>query len=197
MSKRRIKVKATVHLHITMPDKPAKSIVDIAGQLGRYAVDAFEFLHEGLDYTVRKIHGPSNNALENVVRWMRENSIDPEDVETLMESGSLPHPVVSIIEDLGGPAEFRQKINRHVAGPELCWGLRDLALEKWGVMAPAVLGSWGLFKTKDFGRMVFALVENDLLQKQPEDCIDDFNDVFDFTTAFRQGFKITLPGRDD
>ncbi|MBK8271100.1 MAG: hypothetical protein IPK83_23415 [Planctomycetes bacterium] len=180
-----------------MTDKPTKSIVDIARELDRYKVDAFEFLHEGLDYTVRRIHGPSNNAIENVVRWMRENSIDPEDIETLMESGSLPHPVVNIIEDLGGSAEFRQKINRHVGGPELCWGLRDLALEKWGIMAQAVLGSWGIFKTRDFGRMVFALVENDLLQKQPEDRVEDFDNVFEFNKAFCQGFKITLPGSDD
>ena len=35
---------------------------------------------------------------------------------------------------------------------------------------------------------VFALVDNDYLQKQPNDRIDDFQDVFDFNQAFNDGF---------
>lgn len=180
-----------------MAEKPRKSILDIAHELGRYSVDAFEFLHEGLDYTVRKVHGPADNSLESVIRWARENDIDFDNLEALIENDELPAAVVNVIEELGGAAEFRQKSNRHVGGQELCWGLRDLALEKWGVMASAVLGSWGLTRTVDFGRMVFALVDNDLLQKQPDDRIEDFENVFDFRTAFTNSYRITLAGSDD
>jgi uncharacterized repeat protein (TIGR04138 family) len=38
--------------------------------------------------------------------------------------------------------------------------------------------------------IIFALVENDWLQKQPADSIDDFNQVFDFDEAFDQSYQI-------
>ncbi|MBX3394989.1 MAG: hypothetical protein KF841_06440 [Phycisphaerae bacterium] len=197
MAKRKIHAETKIEIVLTMPDDPRKSIVEIANELGRYAVDAFEFLTEGLDYTVRKIHGPTNQSVENVARWIRENEIDPDDLEALLDENRLPQAVVSVIESVGGAEEFRQKLNRHVEGSELCWGLRDLALEKWGAMAPAVLNSWGIFRTLDFGRMVFALVENNLLQKQPEDRIEDFQNVFDFEAAFKKAYRIALPGSDE
>ncbi len=184
-------------VHVRFMSKVEKTIGEIATELGRYAIDAFEFLHEGLDYTVRRIHGQPESLVENVYRWLRQHEIDPDDLETLMEEQGLPETVAEAIEQIGGPETLRQKVNRHVGGQELCWGLRDYALDKWGVMAPAVLGSWGIRRTKDFGRLVFALVDNGLLQKQPEDRIEDFDNVFDFDKAFCSAYKIRLPGRDD
>lgn len=184
-------------VHVRSMSKVDKTIGEIATELGRYAIDAFEFLHEGLDYTVRRIHGQPESLVENVYRWLRQHEIDPDELETLLEEQSLPETVAEAIEQIGGPETLRQKVNRHVGGQELCWGLRDYALEKWGVMAPAVLGSWGIRRTKDFGRLVFALVDNGLLQKQPEDRIEDFDNVFDFDKAFCSAYKIRLPGRDD
>ncbi len=165
---------------------------EIAADLGRYSVDAFEFLHEGLDYTVRKIHGPPNPVADNILKWLRENGIDPDNLDALLEGAELPPTVAGAIEQMGGFAAIRDRMNRHVAGDELCWGLRDLALEKWGVMAPAVLASWGIRSTKDFGRLVFALVDNELLQKQPEDRIEDFENVYQFDKAFTGAYKISL-----
>jgi uncharacterized repeat protein (TIGR04138 family) len=68
----------------------------------------------------------------------------------------------------------------------------DLALEQWGLLAPVVLRHWGIRSTKDFGRMVFALVDHGLLQKQPDDDIRDFENVYDFETAFVKSYKIDL-----
>jgi len=180
-----------------MPEADRKTLVEIAQQLGRYSIDAFEFLHEGLDFTVRKLHGPPSNLVENVFRWLRQNDVDLDDLESLLEDEQLPDTVTEAIEQVGGVDAFREKANRHIAGPDLCWGLRDLALEKWGAMAPAVLGAWGIRRTRDFGRLVFALVENDLLQKQPEDRLEDFDNVFDFERAFRGSFTIKLVGKDE
>lgn len=89
----------------------------------------------------------------------------------------------------------KRRQDRHINGRQLCEGLRDLAVERWGLMARAVLGTWGIHTTDDFGRIVFAMIEAGLLQKRPDDTIDDFADVFDFRRAFDAGYAIRLPER--
>ena len=79
---------------------------------------------------------------------------------------------------------------RHITGAELLEGIRDYALEQFGRMARTVLNYWGIKKTDDFGKIVFALVEVGILRKQPEDKIEDFQNVYDFKEAFDKGFKI-------
>lgn len=108
---------------------------------GRYPLDAFRFLQEGLEYTVRQAHG------------RRALSAQP--------AAGEPDP-------------------RHVGGAQLCMGLRDLALQRWGRMARAVLNSWGLHSTRDFGVMVFLLVDHEFLHKTDQDNLEDFEDVFGF-----------------
>ena len=44
---------------------------------------------------------------------------------------------------------------RHVTGQQLSEGLRDVALERWGGMALAVLARWNVHETRDFGHIVF------------------------------------------
>jgi uncharacterized repeat protein (TIGR04138 family) len=74
--------------------------------------------------------------------------------------------------------------NMHVTGAQLCMGLRELALKKWGLLAGTVLRRWGITCTLDFGRIVFAMVDNDLMSKTDDDHPDDFRDVYDFDSAF-------------
>lgn len=78
----------------------------------------------------------------------------------------------------------RSDLGRHVSGQQLCLGLRDFALDRWGMMAPAVLETWNVRRTEDFGRMVFAMIEHGLMSKTPQDTLDDFRAVFDFDEAF-------------
>jgi len=73
---------------------------------------------------------------------------------------------------------------RHVSGRQLCLALRDLARETWGMLAPLVLNRWNIYSTRDFGEMVFLLVRLGVLKKQESDCIEDFDDVYDFEEAF-------------
>lgn len=73
---------------------------------------------------------------------------------------------------------------RHITGRELAEGCRDLALERWGLMARSVLEYWGIHTTRDLGEIVFALVELGVLVKQEDDCIECFEGVYDFTHAF-------------
>ena len=74
--------------------------------------------------------------------------------------------------------------DRHITGQQLCLGLRDFAIERYGMLAPAVLGHWHIRRTDDFGRIVFAMVQQGLLSKTSDDTIDDFRSVYDFQEAF-------------
>jgi len=78
---------------------------------------------------------------------------------------------------------------RHVTGKELSEGLRDYALEQFGAMAKTVLEYWGIHSTKDFGKIVFLLIETGLLRKTEEDSIQDFENVYDFDEAFKYDIK--------
>lgn len=80
---------------------------------------------------------------------------------------------------------------RHISGRELAEGVRDLAREKFGPMARTVLEHWGIHETGDVGDVVFALVESGILIKQEEDTRADFEDVYDFTEAFRTVYPRT------
>jgi uncharacterized repeat protein (TIGR04138 family) len=75
-------------------------------------------------------------------------------------------------------------MGRHVSGQELCMGIRDLAIDRFGDLARTVLDVWNIRRTNDFGNIVFALVDAGLLRKTDEDAIEDFADVFDFDEAF-------------
>lgn len=78
----------------------------------------------------------------------------------------------------------RARAERHITGKELCEGLRDLASQRWGVLAPTVLRRWGIDGTEDFGTIVYALIDRGELKAGPDDSIDDFKGVYDFEGAF-------------
>jgi uncharacterized repeat protein (TIGR04138 family) len=80
----------------------------------------------------------------------------------------------------------------HVSGPELVNGIRDLALREFGLMARTVFRLWGIHSTADFGEIVFNLIESELMSKTPEDCREDFHDVYDLDEALVNGYCIRL-----
>ena len=77
---------------------------------------------------------------------------------------------------------------RHITGPELAMACRDLALERYVVMARLVLEHWGVRSTIDLGDIVFTLVDLGLLISQPNDSREDFVGVFDFDQAFERDY---------
>jgi uncharacterized repeat protein (TIGR04138 family) len=77
---------------------------------------------------------------------------------------------------------------RHIAGPELAAACRDLAMERYGVLARLVLDHWGIRRTADIGDIVFILVDLGLLISQAADSRQDFTDVFDFEHAFERAY---------
>ena len=78
---------------------------------------------------------------------------------------------------------------RHVSGQELCNGIKDLAIEKFGPLARTVFEHWGIRRTEDFGRIVFNLIEAELMGKTDTDSLEDFKDVYDFEDVFDRSFK--------
>jgi uncharacterized repeat protein (TIGR04138 family) len=77
---------------------------------------------------------------------------------------------------------------RHITGRELALACRDLALDRFGVMARIVLDHWGVRSSADIGDVVFTLVELGLLMSQPTDTRDEFIEVFDFDQAFEREY---------
>jgi uncharacterized repeat protein (TIGR04138 family) len=76
----------------------------------------------------------------------------------------------------------------HVTGQDLCDGLRLSAIEKWGRLAMLVLTSWGVRTTRDFGEIVYLMIEHKWMRAQETDTIEDFDSVYDFQTAFKDRF---------
>jgi uncharacterized repeat protein (TIGR04138 family) len=124
----------------------SKSLQDVIEELGVYPPEAFDFVQQGLTYTVNKLHGEVS---------------DPEQ-------------------------------SRHVSGQQLCEGLREYALSQWGLMAGIVLRRWNIRTTFDFGRIVFALVNNGFMQKTDDDSVEDFRNVYRFDEAFEAGYRIEI-----
>jgi uncharacterized repeat protein (TIGR04138 family) len=121
-----------------MEPTPDISMEQLILKDGRYPLEAFGFLHDGLTQAVQAIHG-----------------------------------------EQAGPGQ-----QRHVTGRQLCESLRDLAVERWGMLAQVVLGRWNIHETVDFGNMVYLLVENNFMRKTEDDSLEDFRNVFDFDRAF-------------
>jgi uncharacterized repeat protein (TIGR04138 family) len=77
---------------------------------------------------------------------------------------------------------------RHVTGQELLDGIRQYALAQFGPMTTTVLEEWGVRHCRDFGEIVFNMVEIGLLAKTEKDSRKDFEGGYDFEDAFRKPF---------
>lgn len=105
----------------------------------------------------------------------------------------LGHTVAMVHgEDAASTLSDEEDESRHVSGRDLCHGLRDYALRRYGLLAKTVLNHWGVTQTEDFGKIVFALVDAGLLRKTDDDTIEDFRGVFDFDDEFRGSIEDSL-----
>jgi len=108
---------------------------------------------------------------------------------TKEDSRYSPGAVSFVYEGLGYTVQNTATAPRHVSGQTLCEGLKKMAVEKWGRLAMLVLNTWGVKTTRDFGEIVFLLIKHKWMTAQPTDSIDDFNDVYDFKTVFKDHFE--------
>jgi uncharacterized repeat protein (TIGR04138 family) len=99
------------------------------------------------------------------------------------------------VKDLKKKDAARAEKSRHVSGPELLEGLRAYALDQFGPLAKTVLNAWGVRRCRDFGDIVFNLIEYNVFSKTESDRREDFTDVFDFDEAFVRPFLPLKPLR--
>ncbi len=124
---------------------------------------------------------------------MQEINFDEKVEMILAKDSRYARDVYSFVrESLDHTQKLVSKENRgmqrHITGQELLDGIRQLALNQFGPMAATVLEEWGVRDSRDFGEIVFNMVEIELLAKTENDNRDDFNNGYDFTEAFRKPF---------
>ena len=78
---------------------------------------------------------------------------------------------------------------RHISGQNLCEELRRSAVNKWGRLAKLVFNVWGIKTTRDFGEIVYLMIEHKWISAQPDDSIEDFNEIYDFDLVFKKEFR--------
>ena len=100
-----------------------------------------------------------------------------------------PQALKFVYEGLGYTAKKNLTEPAHITGQTLCKGLKQLALEKWGRLAMLVLNTWNIKTTRNFGEIVYLMIKHKWMSAQPTDSIDNFNDVYDFKTVFKDQFK--------
>mgnify|MGYP000873718654 FL=1 len=98
----------------------------------------------------------------------------------------LSHTVKSVHGDVTRDPERQGASDErfHVTGQQLCLGLRELAIQRYGLLAKTVLHKWGVRKTDDFGTIVYAMIDRAELRSSDRDSIEDFAGVYDFDEAF-------------
>jgi len=126
----------------------------------RYHRDAYQFLREALDYTQKKAG--------------KEYRVPSEARDTTVEETKAVVP--------------KEEDQKHVSGQELLEGIRDYALKEFGPMVTTVFEEWGIRSCKDFGEMVFLLVDHRILRKTDKDSHADFENGYDFHEAFRKPY---------
>ena len=114
------------------------------------------------------------------------DSILAKDARFARDAYAFVREALDFTQKLAGK-EARGAI-RHVSGQELLDGIRQFALQQYGPMTMTVLEEWGVKNSRDFGDIVFNMVEISLLAKTDKDSRDDFQNGYDFTDAFRKPF---------
>lgn len=99
------------------------------------------------------------------------------------------HGLDHTVKELRKKDSARAERSRHVSGPELLEGLRSYALDQYGPLAKTVLNAWGVRRCRDFGDIVFNLIEHNVFSKTENDRREDFSEVFDFDEAFVKPFQ--------
>lgn len=93
------------------------------------------------------------------------------------------------VKEIKKKESARAERSRHVSGPELLEGLRVHALDQYGPLTKTVLNAWGVKRCRDFGDIVFNLIEYNVFSKTESDRPEDFADIYTFEDAFVKPFQ--------
>ena len=128
---------------------------------------------------------PEGHSLYQVI------SKDPRFAPEAYTFVSLALTYANKVMDYGEQQGEREE--HHVSGQELCEAIRQFALDQFGLMAKTVFNNWGIYETRDFGDIVYNLIEIEEFSKTDNDSVEDFNNVFDFDKDLVEQYKIDLP----
>jgi uncharacterized repeat protein (TIGR04138 family) len=107
----------------------------------------------------------------------------PQEAFQFVREG-LAHTVKTIHGEAASEGRTGPGAEPHVSGQQLCIGLRDWAVRQYGMLAKTVLAQWGVRRTEDFGKIVFAMIDAGLMRGSETDTPEDFRGVYDFDEAF-------------
>lgn len=88
--------------------------------------------------------------------------------------------------------EDPETMPRHITGEELAWGLAEVAQKRWGRLAGMVLRQWGVHSTRDFGEIVYLMIDSGWMTSQETDSIEDFYNVYDFSDVFEKQYAFEI-----
>ncbi len=142
--------------------KSLKRIVDLAQRDGRYRWEAYVFVQEALVYAQLEL----GMGRPRPYGSEDDEGEEDEDSETAEEA--------------------------HLTGQELCQAIRLYAADRYGLMAKVVFNSWNVQTTRDFGEIVYKLIELGEMTKSQNDRLEDFDNVYDFGEALQQQYQITM-----
>ncbi|MEC8013357.1 MAG: Minf_1886 family protein [Verrucomicrobiota bacterium] len=83
----------------------------------------------------------------------------------------------------------QSKNKGHVSGTQLLDGIRDYALDRFGPMTLTLMEHWNIQKCRDFGDIVFNLVDFGILGRTENDSLEDFEGGYSFEEAFELPFQ--------
>ena len=134
----------------------------------RFKPEAYSFVFETLDFAHNRLHlGESlpNEPLNVQPEFETEEQTDESSDDNVSEG-------------------------KHITGQDLARAARQYALEMYGFMAKMVLEGFGIRSTGDIGEIVYNMIKIGRMRKTPTDSRSDFDDVYDFTTAFDHDYVI-------
>jgi uncharacterized repeat protein (TIGR04138 family) len=144
-----------------------KRIAALAKRDGRYRLDAYLFVQQALLYAQVKM------GMERSAARGDEDFDDDDLVDELVDESTQPE-------------------GTHLTGQQLCEAAHHYAADLYGRMAKVVLNSWGVYTTRDFGEIVYNLIDIQEMSKSDTDRREDFDDVYDFDEAFLDQYRITI-----
>ena len=112
--------------------KPEQRFETLMQECHEYPREAYAFLFDALDHSVRHVHGIENYE-----------------------------PILT--DD-----------RHHVGAHQLLESVRRYAILEYGCLTSCVFASWGIHDTEDIGKMVYQLIDYQLLGKRDSDRLDDF-----------------------
>ena len=90
-----------------------------------------------------------------------------------------------------------RKNKGRVSGEELLEGIRSFALDRFGPMTLTLMNHWNIRQCRDFGNIVFNLVEFGILGRTDSDSLEDFEGGYNFSEAFESPFLPSIDNSSD